>query len=95
MDTKYAIQVVFDEPGKKNQVGFLCYSWLKECYYLAYNLLSCGYCFQLKETAYQEIKNEKEFIIDNIEGINDRKIISLGVIKIEARIVDYHGVKLL
>lgn len=95
MDIKYAIQVVFNEPGRNNQVGFLCYSQLKECYYLAYNLLNCGYCFQLKETAYKEIKNEKEFIIDNIEGINDRKIVSLGVIKIEARIVEYHEVKLL
>ena len=88
MNTGYIIQVVFDEPDEKNQVGYLCYSWLKNCYYLVYSLFNCGYCYEFKETAYKEIEDEKEFIIDNIEGINDRKIISLNVILVDARILE-------
>lgn len=94
MNTGYIIQIVFDESGKKNQVGYLCYSWLKECYYLAYDLLSCGHCFQSKEVAYEEIRDDKDIIIDNIKSINDRKIVSMGVIKVEARIVNFYNVPL-
>ena len=92
MDMKYLVQVVYDEPGKKNQVGFLCYNWLKECYYLSYNLLGCNLDYQLKKTALDDIRKDKKIIIDNIENINDRKIISVGIILVEARVVDYNEV---
>ncbi len=87
MDEKYAIQVIFDEPDKKNRVGYLCYSWLKECYYLTYELLNCNLYYSFKETVLNNIEKDKEFIIDNIEGINDRKIISMNVVKVKAEIV--------
>lgn len=87
MDEKYAIQVIFDEPDKKNRVGYLCYSWLKECYYLAYELLNCNLYYSFKEAALNNIEVDKEFIIDNIKGINDRKIISMNVVRVKAKIV--------
>lgn len=95
MDKKYLIQVVFTEMGKKKKkTGYLNYTWLKEMYYLSYGLLSCGYTFNFEEAALDEIMQNKEYIIEDIESINDRKIVSMQIVRVQAEIIEHRTIEL-
>lgn len=95
MDKKYLIQVVFTEMGKKKKkTGYLNYTWLKEMYYLSYGLLNCGYTFNFEEAALDEIMQNKEYIIEDIESINDRKIVSMQIVRVQAEIIEHRTVEL-
>ncbi len=95
MDEKYAIQVIFDEPNKKNQVGYLCFTWLTKRYFLAYDLLDCNLYFQLKETAVEEIKEWKEIITSDVEFLYDRRIVAMRIVRVKAEIAEYCSSNLL
>lgn len=95
MDKKYLIQVVFTEMGKKKKkTGYLNYTWLKEMYHLSYGLLSCGYTFNFEEAALDEIMQNKEYIIEDIESINDRKIVSMQIVRVQAEIIERRTIEL-
>ncbi len=94
MDMKYLIQVVYDDLDKRKQVGYLCYNWLKEWYYLTHELLSCNLDYLRKEHALSEIQENMKFIINDVGRINNRKIVSVGIVAVEARVVDYHEVRM-
>lgn len=95
MDEKYAIQVIFDEPDKRNQVGYLCFTWLTKRYYLAYDLLDCNLYFHFKETAVEEIKEWEEIIISDVEFLYDRKIVTANIVRVKAEIAEYCALNLL
>lgn len=95
MDEKYAIQIIFDEPDKKNQVSYLCFTWLTKRYFLAYDLLDCNLYFRFKETAVNEIKEWKEIITSDVEFLYDRRIVAMHIVRVKAEIAEYYSSNLL